>query len=118
MELWSADYTAGYVHSDQLSDTLRTAMQPMARFRQHCDAEDASAKGLHNGAQFYWDVYSNVSDAGGALTENEPMPKTGYTKTQSSLVVTEYGKLVAALFFKQINNLCAVIFSGPVACGA
>lgn len=98
MELWSADYTAGYVHSDQLSDTLRTAMQPMARFRQHCDAEDGSEKGLHSGAQFYWDVYSNVSDAGGPLTENEPMPKTGYTKTQASLVVTEYGKLVAALW--------------------
>lgn len=103
MELWSADYAAGYVHSDQLSDVLRTAMQPMMRFRQHCDAEDASQMGLHNSSKFYWDVYSKVTTTGAALTENQPIPETGYSKTQADLTIYEYGNSIP--YSSLLNNL-------------
>lgn len=93
-QLWSYETAQGFVHSDELSDVLRTAVQPMTRFRQFADAKDASDKGLHEGAKFYWDVYSDVGTAGGALSETSPMPETSYTKTQSSVTLAEYGNSV------------------------
>jgi N4-gp56 family major capsid protein len=93
-QLWGTDNLGGYMYSDELSDVLRTALQPMVRFRQFCDAKDATSKGLHKGAQFYWNVYSDVADAGGSLAEGSTMPETNFTIEQNSLTVTEYGNSV------------------------
>lgn len=82
------------MYSDQLSNVLRTALQPMTRFRQFCDAKDATAKGLHSGDAFNWNVYSDAVTRGGDLTENTAMPETNYTITQGSLTVTEMGNSV------------------------
>lgn len=32
-QLWQTDTLGGYMYSDELSDVLRTALQPMVRFR-------------------------------------------------------------------------------------
>jgi hypothetical protein len=82
------------MYSDELSDTLRQQLQPLAKFRQLCDAEDGSEKGLHRGDRFYWNVYSNVTRQGRRLTESQPIPETGFTVAQKSLQVFEAGQAV------------------------
>jgi len=82
------------MYSDQLSDTLRTSLQPLSRFRQFADVEDAKEKGT--GDKYNWNVYSDVKDQGGSLNEEEAMPETNYSITQETLTITEYGNLLAA----------------------
>jgi N4-gp56 family major capsid protein len=73
----------------------------MVRFRQFCDAKEAFGLGI--GDTFHWNVYSDVAVAGGALVENQTMPETNFTITQSSAVVTEYGNSVP--FTKKLDDL-------------
>lgn len=93
-QVWKVASEGGYMYSDELSNKLRMAMQPLNRFRQFCDAEDGTDKGLHAGENFNWNVYSNVATQGTTLTEGVAMPETGYTITQGQLTVTEYGNSV------------------------
>ncbi len=92
MQIWSTPAEGGFLYSDNLSRELRTALQPMTRFRQFCDAREAL--GLGRGDTFNWNVFSDVADAGGTLNELDPMPETGFTITQNSLQVEEYGNSV------------------------
>lgn len=80
--------------SPNLSKYLRTAMQPMQRFRNFCDAVDGLGMELHNGQTFYWNNYSNVATQGRRLTEQEPIPETNGTIAQGSLTVYEAGNSV------------------------
>jgi len=82
------------MYSDQLSSTLRTSLQPLTRFRNFCDVEDAKEKGT--GDKFNWNVYSDVATQGGKLTETDAMPETTFSIAQETLTITESGKLVAA----------------------
>jgi hypothetical protein len=82
------------MYSDELSDVIRQQLQPLTKFRQLADAKDAVDKGLHRGAKYYWDVYSNVSNQGRRLSETGPIPETGFTVSQKSLSVTEAGNSV------------------------
>jgi len=92
---WTTDAEGGYMYNDELSDTLRTALQPQVKFRQFCEPdEDALEKGLHRGEQFFWNVYGNVSTQGRRLPELSPMPETNFQITQNSLTVTELGNSV------------------------
>ncbi len=93
-QVWSKAADGGYMYSDELSDILRNKMQPMTRFVQHCDAEDFTDKGLHKGAQYYWNVYSDVVTQGGRIDENEKIPETKYTITQKSGTVYEFGNSI------------------------
>jgi len=102
-QLWSVSSLGGYMYSDELSNILRTALQPVVRFRQFCDARDATSKGLNKGELYTWNVYSDVADQGGELNELDTMPETNYTITQGSLTVTEYGNSVP--YTGKLNNL-------------
>lgn len=102
-QLWGTNNLGGYMYSDELSDTLRTVLQPMNRFRQFADAKDATDKGLNAGETFSWNVYSNVQTAGGAIDETEAMPTTNFVITQGSLTVTEYGNSVP--YSGKLDNL-------------
>lgn len=93
-QLWSTNAAGGFMYSGELSDTLRNALQPMTRFIQHCDADDFSDKGLHAGDAFQWNIYSDVTTQGGRIGENEKMPETGFTITQNSGTVVEFGNSV------------------------
>ena len=101
MKLW--DDVDGYVHSDALSDTLRSVNQPMVRFREHCDPDDQTKSGLHKGATYYWNVYGDTSVQGGELVEDSEIPTATYSEVQSSLTVTEYG--LAVPFTQKLDNL-------------
>jgi len=97
-QVWATNSIGGYMYSDNLSTVLRTELQPAAKFRQFCDAKDGTMDGygkeLHAGQNFHWDVYSDVENQGGALTETATMPETNFTITQGTLTVTEYGNSV------------------------
>lgn len=82
------------MYSDELSDVLRQQVQPLTKFRQLCDAQDGTEKGLNRGDKFYWDIYSNVGTQGRRLDENAPIPETGFTVAQRSLTVYEAGQSV------------------------
>jgi N4-gp56 family major capsid protein len=87
--------------SANLSRKLRTALQPMVRFRQFCDAREAF--GLGKGQTFNWNVYSDVATQGGQLAETDNMPESNFTITQASLTITEYGNSVP--FTKKLDDL-------------
>ena len=89
------------MYSDQLSDTMRHAVQPMVKFRQFCDIKDAFGK--HRGENYHWNVYSDVATQGGTLIETNTMPETNFTITQGTLTVTEYGNSVP--FTEKLDNL-------------
>ena len=93
-QVWATDAAGGYMYSGELSRVLRNALQPMTRFLQHCDAEDFTDKGLHEGDAFQWNVYSNVGVQGTTLNERDRIPETSFTITQGSGTVTEYGNSV------------------------
>lgn len=93
-QLWSVAAEGGYAYSDELSDIIRIALQPLTKFRQLCDAKDGTEKGLHRGSRFYWDVYSNVANQGRRLNETTPIPQTGFAITQKSLQVVEAGNSI------------------------
>lgn len=94
-QLWSVDASGGFFSAKNLSKELREALQPRVKFRQLCDAKDATAlvdKG--KGAIFHWDIVSNVANQGGTLTETNTMPETQFTITQGTLTINEYGNSV------------------------
>jgi hypothetical protein len=93
-QVWAVASEGGYLYSDELSKTLRRQVQPLTKFRQLCDAEDGTEKGLNRGELFNWNVYSNVGTQGRRLTENQTMPETGFTILQHSLTVYEAGNSV------------------------
>lgn len=93
-QVWSVSADGGFLYSDQLSDYMRMVLLPTVKYRQFCDADDHTDKGLHAGEAFYWNIYSKVATKGAALSENAPMPTTKFTITQGSGTITEYGNSV------------------------
>jgi N4-gp56 family major capsid protein len=93
-QTWTVPSEGGYLYSDELSNILRSQVQPLTKFRQLCDAQDGTQKGLNRGQAFNWNVYSNVGTQGRRLSENQTMPETGFTMLQHSLTVTEAGNSV------------------------
>ena len=93
-QLWQTDSLGGYMYSDELSDVIRTALQPMSRFQQHCDAADFTDKGYGKGDMFNWNIYSDIATQGGRLAENQQMPESNFTITQGSGYVYEFGNSV------------------------
>lgn len=92
--LWAVNTLGGYQYSLELSDVLRTAVQPLCKFRQFCDAKDFTDQGLHKGQQFTWNVYNDVATGGTTLTETSTVPETNYTIAQGTGTVTELGNSV------------------------
>ena len=93
-QVWGTNSTGGFMYSDQLSTVLRSALQPMSRFQQHCDAEDFTDKGYDKGQGFSWNIYSDMATQGGRLSETLVMPESNFTITQGSGVVYEFGNSV------------------------
>lgn len=101
-QVWNVDTLGGYMYSDQLSDVLRMDLLPTVKFRQFCDAKDATEKGLHTGETFNWNVYSRVATGGGQLNEQAEIPQTNFRVRQASLSITEYGNSVP--FTMKLDN--------------
>lgn len=94
-QLWSLQLSAGMAYSYEFSDMLRMAVQPRVRFRQFCDAKDASTAGLNAGDKYYWERYGDIdASADTYLNENQPIPEGSFTYGQGSLTLREFGKAV------------------------
>ena len=93
-QLWSVNSLGGYMYSLELSDILRTAVQPLCKFRQFCDAKDFTDKGLHKGQIFTWNVYNDVATGGTTLQETSTLPQTNFTIAQGTGTVLELGNAV------------------------
>lgn len=93
-QMWQVPAEGGYLYSDELSDILRVKVQPLTKFRQFCDAEDGSGKGVHAGETFTWNIISDVARQGRRLSEGLPMPETNVTISQASLTVGEWGNSI------------------------
>src|SRR5215831_1761987 len=94
-QVWSVNTLGGYMYALELSDTLRTAVQPLVKFRQFCDAKDFTDKGLHKGQTFTWNVYSDVTDTSYIpLVETTTLPEDNFTITQGTGTVAEHGRSV------------------------
>ncbi len=102
-QLWATNSLGGFMYSLELSDILRTAVQPLCKFRQFCDAKDFTDKGLHKGQTFTWNVYNDVATAGTTLTETSTVPVTNFTITQGTGTVTELANSVA--YTGMLDNL-------------
>src|SRR5436305_7129592 len=102
-QLWAVNSLGGYMYSLELSDILRTVVQPLCKFRQFCDAKDFTDKGLHKGQLFTWNVYNDVAVGGTTLTETSTMPTTNFTIAQGTGTVTELGNAVPYTGF--LDNL-------------
>lgn len=100
-QVWQTSALGGFMWSPNLSRKMRTALQPMVRYRQFCDAKEAFGLGI--GDTFNWNIYSNVATAGGQLTETQTMPETNFTITQGSVKIVEYGNSVP--FTKKLDDL-------------
>lgn len=99
--VWYKDEEGGYLYSPELSTELRTAVQPLQRFRAFCELEPA--KGLHAGNKWHWDVIHDVATMGTKLEETQPIPETNFKITQNTLTITEYGNSVP--FTAKLQNL-------------
>lgn len=93
-QLWATDSLGGYFYSKNLSKELRTALQPMVKFRQFCDVKDASMSGKGKGNTFTWDIVSDVTRGDRTLTETNTIGEGQFTITQGTLTVTEDGHSV------------------------
>jgi len=91
-QIWATSSLGGYLANTELSKQLRHASQPLMKFRQFVDPEPASGKG--RGDTVLFDKISNISTAGGTLSETSTIPKRNFTILQGSLVVTEYGNAI------------------------
>lgn len=100
-QVWQTSALGGFMWAPNLSRKLRTALQPMVRFRQFCDAREAF--GLGKGEIFNWNVYSDVQTQGGTLAETATMPESNFTIAQNTLIITEYGNSVP--FTKKLDDL-------------
>jgi N4-gp56 family major capsid protein len=102
-QVWAVNSLGGYMYSRQLSNVLRMAVQPLVKFRQFADVRDISQQGKKKGDIFTWDVFSDVSSAGGVLTETNTMPETNFTIVQGTLTMTEAGNSVP--YSGKLDNL-------------
>lgn len=93
-QLWVTNTLGGFMYADELSDVLRCSVQPLVKFRQFCDAKDATDKGLHKGELYHWNIYSDISVQGGTLVETSTMPESNFTITQGTLTMNEFGNSV------------------------
>ena len=102
-QVWVTNTLGGYLYSQNLSNVLRMAVQPLVKFRQFSDVRDASMQGKKKGDIFTWDVFSDLATAGGTLTETSTMPETNFTITQGTLTINEYGNSVP--YTGKLDNL-------------
>lgn len=103
-QLWSVNSLGGFLSNNTLSQQIRYKAQTMQKFRQFVMAE--SAAGANRGDKVFFNKISNISTAGGTLTETDTIPKRNYTITQGTLQLNEYGNSIP--FTQKVRTLSEV----------
>jgi len=109
-QLWAVSSLGGYLSNNVLSKQLRHMAQPLMKFRQFTDAE--SAAGKNRGDKVFFNKISNITTAGGTLSETATIPKRNYTIIQSTLQVVEYGNAIP--FTLKLQSLSDVTVSDTI----
>lgn len=110
-QLWATNSLGGFMYSLELSDILRTAVQPLCKFRQFCDAKDFTDKGLHKGQTFTWNVYNDIATQGTTLTETSTVPLSNFTITQGTGTVTELANAIKIISCRLIQGAFSLVSS-------
>jgi len=79
---------SGYLTNNKLNMDYRESAQPLLKFRQFCDIQDAIGK--QNGESVNWLKVSNVANYGKRVAETNTAPQTTQTLTWGTLTVSEY----------------------------
>ena len=111
-QLWSVNTLGGYFYSLNLSKKLRSAVQPMVKFRQFASAQDATMQGKSKGNTYTWDTVLNVTTQGRNLTETNTMPETNFTIIQGTLTIDEAG--VAVPYSGKLESLSQFEVREPI----
>ncbi|MDT8364296.1 MAG: hypothetical protein RQ714_06575 [Nitrosomonas sp.] len=74
-----------------MSEELRTAVQPLTRFTQFCDVEEAIGK--NRGETYTWNIYGDTRDDAGVtgIAENQKMPETDFPVGEGRVTLKEFG---------------------------
>lgn len=91
-QIWATSSLGGYLSNNELSAQIRYRAQTMQKFRQFVTMEPAA--GANRGDKVFFNKISNISTAGGTLTETTTIPKRNFTITQGTLQLAEYGNSV------------------------
>lgn len=91
-QIFATNSLGGFLTNNVLSQQLRFKSQTLQKFRQFVDME--SAAGANRGNKVFFDKISNISTAGGTLSETDTIPKRNFTITQGTLTMTEYGNSI------------------------
>lgn len=92
--VWLGNEANWFRTDGAISDILRTVLQPLAKFRQFAEPTEAD-KPYNSGDTFYWNIYGDTAAPAETLDEQQPIPETDFTITQSSLTINEAGIQVA-----------------------
>jgi len=103
-QLFATNSLGGFLTNNQLSAQVRYKAQTLQKFRQFCDLEPAA--GTNRGNKVFFDKLSNISTAGGTLTETDTIPKRQYTITQGTLTISEYGNSIP--FTQKVKTLADI----------
>jgi hypothetical protein len=100
-QLWVTSTQGQLLYSPLLSKEVAFQMQTKAKFLQFCEAK--SEWGKNAGEIFKWDKYGNIDTEGGRLTETATIPKHGYSVTQGTATMYEWGNAIP--FTKKYETL-------------
>jgi N4-gp56 family major capsid protein len=103
-QLFATNSLGGYFTNNTLSSQIRYQAQTMQRFRQFTDMEPAAGAG--RGEKVFFNKISNISTAGGTLSETDTIPKRNYTILQGTLSMTEYGNSIP--FTQKLKTLAEI----------
>lgn len=104
-QLFATNSLGGFLTNNQLSAQVRYKAQTLQKFRQFVDIE--AAAGTNRGNKVFFDKISNISTAGGTLTETDTIPKRNYTITQGTLTMTEYGNSIP--YTQKVKSLADIM---------
>jgi len=91
LQLWATTSLGGYFSNNTLSKELRHAAQPLMKFRQFVEVKSG---GANRGEKVLFDKISNITTAGGTLTETDTIPSANFTIKQGTATITEYGNSI------------------------
>jgi len=91
-QVWVTNSLGGFTALPPLSEKIRHAAQPLMKFRQFAQVKEAFGK--RRGDKYVYDKISNISTAGGTLSETSTIPRRNFTIQQGTVTITEYGNAI------------------------
>lgn len=109
-QLWTTSADGGYFSNAKLSKSLRTATQPMMKFRQFTRKEAGIGKGKGDTLDF--DKITNIQQAGGVISELQRIPESKFLIKRGQLTLSEYGNSIP--YTGKVDTLSEFSVSNPV----